>query len=136
MKSEELKQFLKDKGRFYFILLLLNILLIAGSVMGITWIAGDNHRTLFGDKINLIEMRILNDKAAIESYNASAEEDKQLKAAALKYSELSLGQNLMIRQLIDLGFLGFLFWNGFYGLAMSISFKRFTKKAEQFFKED
>lgn len=131
MNNEKLKQFLKAKTRFYFVLLLLNIVLVVGSALGISWIAGNSKRTLFGKEINLIETRMLNDKETIEKYNVVGGDENHLKILALRYSELSLGQNFMIRQLIDLGFLGFLFWSGFYGIAISISFKRFTKNIER-----
>ena len=67
----------------------------------------------------------------IKNYKTGIESE-QIKSLALKYCELSLGQNFMIRQLIDLGFLAFLLWNGFFSLAVSISFKRFTKRIERF----
>ena len=131
MDKEKLKQFIKSKGRFNVLLVFFNIALMIGSMAGIAWIAENNHRTLFGAKINIIESRMLNDKKIIKNYNTGIESE-QIKSLALKYCELSLGQIFIIRQLIDLGFLAFLFWNGFVGLAVSISFKRFTKRIGQF----
>ena len=62
MDKEKLKQFIKSKGRFHVLLVFFNIALMIGSMAGIAWIAGNNHRTLFGTKINIIESRMLNEK--------------------------------------------------------------------------
>lgn len=136
MDKKRLKQFIRNKSRLDGFLIFFNIAFIIGSMAGIIWVAGDNHRTLFGEKINIIESRMLKDEKMIENYKPLAgSESEQLKSMALKYCGLSQGQNSMIKQLIDLGFLGFLFWNGVYGLAMSVSFKRFTKNIERILDE-
>ncbi len=135
MDKEKISQFLRKNGKYYLISMILGGLLMAVSLAGIVWMANNNQRTIFGEKLNWIEKSISADKKEIQKVIVSNEKEKILKESSLKYLGLSLGQNFVIRQLIDLGFLGFLFWDGLFILGFSIYYKKFTKKIENLINE-
>lgn len=105
-----------------------SIIIIVCSYTGMLWLKGDRQRTIFGDKLQYTENRILSQKTSIEKYVPATEQEQRLKRSSVSFMELSLGSMVFIRQLIDFGFLGFILWNGFLILAVAISTKRLTKK--------
>ena len=130
MEKEVLKQFLSKKSPMVFFATVFAGLLMVVSLAGIIWVAGGSQRTIFGEKIIRIEKRIEADKKTMARIIPMTEKEKSLKNMGLRYVELSWAQNFIIRQLIDLGFLGFLFWNGIFSLSALMSHRRFTKKLQ------
>lgn len=129
--DEMIIKFIKKSSRGYVFVLAFSIVLIIVSLTGMVWISADRNRTIFGSEINKIESAIVEDEIILEKYQPELDaESSQLKAIALKYCRLSLGQIFVTKNLMDFGFLGFLFWNGFMSMMYLISFGVFTKKIE------
>ncbi|MFT5387486.1 MAG: hypothetical protein ACI9F2_000417 [Lysobacterales bacterium] len=135
MDKDKIIQFIQKKSRFDFIGLILGCVLIIVSITGYVWIAKDTQRTIFFGKNILIEQKIAEKNSVIEKFTPSNEKEEELKKTCQLFSELTSGHNLMVRMLLDLGFLSFLFWSGLSCLVVTLSFTKYRKKLKKLLNE-